>query len=353
MAVALRRLVLLTPAFALGAFLGTANAQVTIHLTTAQQQTCDVTTDAAGVRLVPGGTDLVATGVTLTGTGCGGGSGPPTPNNFALNVTPAAPVTGTPFQVAWNVSGATSCTGSADLNGSSVILSGWTDVTSTTSPRNVTATSAGAYTLSLSCSNTAGTAVSLPTVVTIGQGTGEECPSVPRTRATISDIHYLPETSGQHVRHNVDLTLWDNIWGHITENDDVTPWPGVAGSSPTIWTLGKTQYVAAKFHVGATAPASLTGFYKNVSYGAGPNLDMSISPTCGDFAPAQQGCLRTDVPATDQGMVYWRMTNPTNFYCALTPNTDYYLNMQFHDPATTGPGCSGATCKTTVQHNHN
>ena len=352
MAVALRRLVSLTPALALGAFFGTANAQVTIHLTTTQQQTCDVTTDASGLRLVPGGTDLVATGVTLTGTGCGGGSGPPTPNNFALNVTPLAPVTGAPFQVSWNVSGATTCTGSADLNGSSVILSGWTDVTSTTSPRNVTATTAGSYTLALSCSNTSGTAVSLPTVVVIGQGTGSECPSTPRTLATVSDIHYLPEPP-PHVRHTVDITNWDNIWGHINESDDVTPWPGVPGTSPTIWSIGKTQYVAAKFTVPANASPSLTGFYKNVSYGAGPNLDMSISQTCGDFAPAQAGCVRTNVPATDQGLVYWRMSNPTGFYCALTPGTQYYLNVQFHDPATTGPGCSGDFCKSTIQSYHN
>jgi len=30
----------------------------------------------------------------------------------------------------------------------------------------------------------------------------------------------------------------------------------------------------------------------------------------------------------------------------------YYLNVQFHDPATTGPGCGTTTCKTTIQNVH-
>jgi hypothetical protein len=346
MAVAMRRLVSLVSILALSAF-GTASAQVTIHLTTAQQTSCDITTDANGLRLVPGSADLMATGVTLSGTGCGGG-GAPTPNNFPLTPNPASPTAGTPFTVSWSVSGATSCTGSASFNGSSTSLSGWTDVTAATSPRTVTASAAGSYTLSLTCSNTSGSITSTPLnlVVQGGSGGGDVCPSSPRTRATVSDIHYLPEPP-THVRHNVDLTLWDNIWGHVSETDNVTPWPGPSGATPTISTLGKTQYIAAKFHVGASPP-SVFGFYKNVSYGAGPNLDVSISTNCGDFTPSQQTCVATNKPANDAGMLYWSLTNPV--YCKLEPNTDYYFNVQFHDPNTSGPGCSGGTCRTTIGH---
>lgn len=348
---ALRRIASLASAWiVVSGGLGTANAQVTIHIATTQQTTCDVITDANGVTLTPGGTDLIVTGATLSGTGCGGGMGPPVPNNFPLIVS-AAPVTGTPFNVSWSVTGATSCTGSANLNGGATTLSGWTDVTSATSPRNVITTTAGTYTLSLTCSNTAGFVMSLPAIVVVAQGTVSTCPSSPRTLATVSDLHYLP---GLHVRPAVVLTLWDNIWGHINENDPLAPWPGVAGASPTIWTLGKNQYIGALFHVGDIPPtSSLSGFYKNVSYGAGPNLDMAISQTCGDFAPAQPGCSVSDIPAADRPLVYWRMTNGGTSYCQLTPNTDYYLNVQFHDPNTTGPGCSGGTCYTTIQHYHN
>ena len=345
----MRRIASLVSAVAL-VVSGTAGAQVTIHVTTAQNTTCDITTDANGLRLAAGGTDLIATGATLTGTGCGGGGGP-SPNNFPLNVTPASPIASTPFQVSWNVTGATTCTGSASLNGSSTTLSGWTDSTSSTSPRTVTASTAGTYVLALTCSNGSASVNSLPATVVVGVGSSDSCPVVPRTRATVSDLHYMPEPPA-HVRHNVDLTLWDNIWGHITENDNVIPFPGPSGASPTIWTLGKTQYIAAKFNTGSL-PANVFGFYKNVSYGAGPNLDMAISTACGDFAPAGgPGCAVTDVQATDQGLVYWRMINGTNFYCPLQQNTDYYLNIQFHDINTTGPGCSGVTCKTTIQHVH-
>ncbi len=150
---------------------------------------------------------------------------------------PAAPISGTPFTVSWTVSGATSCTGSADLNGSSTTLSGWSDVTSAVSPRTVIAGSSGTYTLSLACSNASGSVTSQPATVIVGQGSGDVCPVAPRTRALISDIEYLPAIPAPHVRHNVDLTLWDNIWGHLNENDDVVTWPGPNGASPTIRTL--------------------------------------------------------------------------------------------------------------------
>src|SRR5689334_13141710 len=57
------------------------------------------------------------------------GTLPPHPGGFALNA-PATVTTGTAFLVSWTVSGATSCTGSATLNGSSTNLAGWTDSTS-------------------------------------------------------------------------------------------------------------------------------------------------------------------------------------------------------------------------------
>jgi hypothetical protein len=348
----MRRLASIVPALTLAAFFGTANAQVTIHLTTTSQATCTVTTDASGLRLGADGTDLTATGVTLSGTGCGGGGGAPTPNNFPLVVLPVAPVSGVPFTVSWAVTGATSCTGSASLNGSSTSLSGWSDVTTATSPRTVTASTSGTYTLSLTCSNTSGSVTSAPATVAVSQGTGgDSCPVAPRTHATVSDIHYLPEPPA-HVRHAVDITVWDNIWGHINETDDVTPWPGVPGTSPTIWTIGKTQYLAAKFHVGSIP--TLSGFYKSVSYGAGPNIDASISQTCGDFTPADAGCRTTTaITSQDQAFLNWKMGTGDNFHCGLQPNTDYYFNMQFHDVTTTGPGCSGDFCKITIQHTHN
>src|SRR5579871_6901542 len=274
MSVATRRLALLICAFLLVIGISTsAEAQVTIHMTTTTQLNCDVTTDANGLRLSGNGTDLIATGVTLTGNGCGGGSGPPTPNNFPLTVS-ANPLTGTPFTVSWSVTGATTCSGSATLGGVAASLPGWTDVTTPDSPRSVLASVAGTYTLSLTCSNTGGSITSQPTQVLVGQGSASACPTLGngRTPATASDINYLP---GSHVRHSVDITQWANIWGYINEQAAPPPvaWPGISGASPTIMAIGKTQYLGAYFHT--TTQTGLSGFYIDVSYGQGPPVDVS------------------------------------------------------------------------------
>jgi hypothetical protein len=438
MSVVLPRLFLITSTLALSTFAITAGAQVNLHLTTTQQTNCDATTDAAGLSLVPGSADLQATGVTLTGAGCGGGSAdfaasvsapgaatvgipinvtwsasddasictygtpasgasgwpsgasactgaacagshsvpvtittpgtynfgitctnatgfaqsgavvaggsssPPSPNNFVLTA-PAIGTTGSSFQVSWAVTGATSCSGSASVNGSSVNLPGWTDVTSPTSPRTATASVAGLYTIAMTCSNSFGSVTSLPATIAIQQGDT----SCPAGRQTVGNLFYPPS---QTLRNNVDLTLWDNIWGHNTTTDPVVPWPGFPGSNPVIKNFDKTQYVAAKLHVAANL--GYQGFYKNISYNGGPNLTMSISESCGDFTPSQSACLREDIPSGDQGMVYWRQAAGTNFYCHLEANTDYYLNIKITDPAATGPNCTpSGTCYVHVQNN--
>ena len=339
---------LITPLVAVAALAisGSSEAQVTIHFTSAQGA-CDITTDANGLRLTPGGTDLAGTIAAKNGPGCGAAGGGPTPDNFTLSVTPSAPISGTAFSVAWTVTGADTCTGSATLNGTPLSsLSGWTDTTSATSPRSVTASTAGTYMLSLTCANASAAVNSLPATVIVASG--DACPVTPRTRATTSDINYRP---GTHIRHGVDLREWENIWGHLSDSDDGIPFPGPNGASPTIQTLGKNQYIAAEFDTG-TLPTNYSGAYTNVSYGAGPNLDMSISTACGDFAPTTPGCLATNVSSGENYLVWWRMVNGNDYTCALQPNTHYYLNLQFHDPATTGPGCTGNTCITTIQSNH-
>lgn len=185
-----------------------------------------------------------------------------------------------------------------------------------------------------------------------GFDAGSSCPAVvstPTGNVTLrgrSDIWYLP---GVRIRHNVDVTAWDNVWGHIDELDGLTLWPGVPGASPTIHTVGRTEYVAAKFHVPALALPTLTGTFVHVSYGGGPNIDMTISRTCGDFRTVEQGCWVHDDPGDDAPMLRWRLGAGNRFYCHLDPDTDYFVNMRFTDPHATGPDCSGASCQMTVQ----
>lgn len=431
-------------AVVLASFALDSHAQVTIHMTTAQQAACDATTDASGVSLVPGSTDLQANGVTLSGGGCGGSgstdfqasvtaqatatvgipftvtwsaspaastcvygaptsgvtgwpagtvacqdsascgtshqvpvtistagsynfsvtctnstgfaqsasvsaggtTNPPTPDNFPLTV-PATGTTGIPFSVSWSVSYATTCTGSASLNGSSASLPGWTDVTTPTSPRTVTPSVAGTYDLQLVCSNSLGSVTSQQASIAVAQGSTSCQAPAGLTRITTGNLFYPPSTT---LRNNVDLTVWDNIWGHNTASDTLVPWPGFPGSNPVIKNFGKTQFLAAKLHT--TSSTTLSGFYKNISYNGGPNLTMAISTTCGSFSPTQSACLKENVPASDQGMVYWRMSAGTSFYCHLDGNTDYYVNIKLADPAATGPNCSGSTCYVHVQNNY-
>jgi hypothetical protein len=172
-------------------------------------------------------------------------------------------------------------------------------------------------------------------------------PTGTRSWRTYSDIFYLPNEG--NVRHAVDLTQYENIWGHITQLDGTTLWPGVGGSSPTIKTLGKHEYVGTKFHVPPDTLPNLNGFFKHVMYGGGPPIDFAISRTCGDFQPVQ-GCYVTNFPNSDNGMVYWRTGSGDNFHCALLSDTDYYINIRITDPNVTGPNCAGQNCWSTIQN---
>lgn len=400
-----------------------ASAQVTIHMTTAQQANCDATTDAQGLNLIPGGTDLQATGVTLTGNGCGSGSadfqaaitvpptatigqpfnvswsasqaatqciyggtggitgwptgtvacqgaacngshsksvtvtasgdytlsvactnasgfaqgtgstivGPPTPANFAL-VAPATASVGTPFSVSWAVSGATSCAGSADLNGSSTSLAGWTDSTSPASPRSVTASAAGAYTLSLTCSNASGSVTSQNATVTVS--VGDSCPA---GRMTTANIRY-PNVPGSSIRSNVDLTNYDNIWGHMNNTDSVTPWPGVSGTQPAILNWNRTQYVAAKFHVPTSVNTQQFGVLGYGTYYSGPAMTLSFSTECGDFTPANALCVSTH--GAGESFRKW-VINPNVNGCPLAPGQDYFVNIKMADQNTSECGGTG------------
>lgn len=281
-----------------------------------------------------------------------GSASAPTPPNFPLTATPSNGLTGTPFQIAWNVSGATSCTGAADLNGNSVTLPGWTTLTTPISPRTAIPTVAGTYTLSMVCSNVTGSVNSQSTTIVVQQG-DPSCPSSPLTRQTVGSIQYPPAVgSGKPTRQNVDLTYWDNIWGHQTATDNVVPFPGISGTSPVITAFGRNNYIAAKFHVGSV-PLTLQGYYKNVSNFGGLDVTTAISKVCGDFMPPQVGCQGKSASASDRATTYWRMENPTNFNCKLDPNTDYYFNVKNTTPTQDSPNCAAGapTCRLHVLSN--
>ena len=320
-----------------------ANAQTTIRLTTTQGLPCTAVTDANGLTLVPGSTDLQATGVTLTGAGCGGGSATPTsPNGLALVATPAAPTAGVAFSVAWQVSNATSCVGTV-TGGAAANVSGWTQVSSPTSPRSVTISTAGSYTLVLTCSNGANpiTLTSPPLSLVVGSGGGGGACTVPGhpelSQIVTSDINYGAYPTP--VRTGVDVREYDNIWGHFNATDPVVPWPGRNGSGPNLKSFLRTNFLAAHFNTGSDT--TRYGFW-TAPYTSFLAMDMTISTTCGDFTDAPAGCIATNVAAPGNTLVSWTFATNNQTKCILQPHTDYYVNVKYHDP-NSNAGCSAGT----------
>lgn len=417
-----------------------AQAQVTLNLTTVEQTNCVAVTDVQGLQLVPGGTDLQATGVTLTGTGCGsansefdvtvnapasavagtpfniswsatdaatkctyGGtpgvtdwpvgqtacdgaactgshnksvtlpgagnysfsmtctnatgfaqdgltaSGPPEapqPPNFVLTA-PATATVGTAIQVSWSVTGATACTGSASLNGSSASLAGWTDVTSPTSPRSVTFAQAGAWVLNLSCSNANGSTASQPRAITVS-AVGD--PSCPAGRQTVADVCYSYGPS--NCANNSDVTKFENIWGRSSGTDTTfAMFPG-ENVFAIIKNMQKSGYISAKF-TAPLLPLNSWGIFNHAATTSGPPLDASISSTCGDFTSTDFRCNVTGIDTGDN-MIAWKLPGyPGPSLCQLAPGETYYLNIRITSPPpATHNDCSGATCKVNIQNNH-
>jgi hypothetical protein len=241
--------------------------------------------------------------------------------------------------VGWTVTGATGCTGAASFNGSSTNLAGWTDSASATPPRSVTAPADGTYVLTLTCSNSGGSVTSLPATVvaSTGGGNGDNCIN-PESRLTSSNIAYVPSAG---TRGGVDLTSWDNIWGHSTASDTAVAWPGRHDSQPSILSFDRTKYIAAKIVV-PPGQGSSYGWIVHTEYNYGLDLTTAISTTCGDFAPANPVCKT--VAQSGMNLTPWRVGG-TNF-CPLTPGTTYYFNVKATNPAqgTTTCAASSPTC---------
>ncbi|MGN6520642.1 MAG: hypothetical protein ACTHK2_14580 [Dokdonella sp.] len=420
-----------------------AGAQVTINLTTTQQTNCTAVTDAQGLSLVPGSTNLAATGVTLTGAGCGaapsdfaaaisgvpstivagtpfnvtwsaaaaatqcvfGGSTgltnwptgtvactgaacagshpvngvtvpaagnysmsvtctnstgyaqgggtatapqqPPQPANFALTPSANPATINIPFSVSWNVTGATSCTGTASLDGSSVNLPGWTDVTTTASPRTVTASVAGGYTLGMTCSNAQGSVSSAPLALTVTGDTG----GCPAGRQTTADVCYSYGL-GSSCAAGADVTQFTSIWGRNAAGGPMIAFPGYQEFA-VFKNLDKTKYIAAKIDVPLTGlDPVMSGIITHGETYPGPALTVAISPTCGDFSPTTSICLTT---GTTGGQIAgkWKLPTATQTNgCVITPGQSYYINIKATNPAQTSSDCSGNICKVTVQSNH-
>ncbi|MEO7325023.1 MAG: hypothetical protein ABIW82_09365 [Dokdonella sp.] len=421
-----------------------AGAQVTLNLTTPQQTNCTAVTDAQGLHLAAGGSNLIGTGVTLSGTGCGavsdnyavvvqtpatavsgtafnvawsasaqatqclytgtpGAAGwpvgtsacsgaacsgnhnvsvtipaagqytfgmfcsnasgsasgqqttatapplAPQPANFALTVAPASPVlVNTPFNVSWVVSGAATCTATADLNGTPTTLGGWTNVgTSPTPPRVVTPTAAGTYTLKLTCTNAAGSTLSAPATVVAQVVNGDNC-ILPASRQLLGTLCYTYAISGSSCSPSTDVTKFETIWGRNAPAGTPVLFPGLNYYN-VIANMGATTYISAKFVMPTSLPSNSSGILAHGGTLPGPNLTMAISDTCGDFAPANTQCGPTaDVPG-GAGMGKWKLSTYATNGCPLVAGQTYFINLKVTDPAACG---AGTACEISTQNNH-
>jgi hypothetical protein len=341
-----------------------AFSQVTVHVTTAPVSggtatNCTMTTDSAGLSLVPGSTDLKATGVVFSPAGCGQGtqSLPPTPNGFALNgiasTYSTVPATAT---VTWSVQNATTCVGIATLNGAQTTIAGWTDNTAASpQSRAITFPTAGAYVLAMQCSNSANPPITIvsgayATVVSQGGGGGGgACPGPANLtgRLMTSDISY--GAYNPQARPDVDVTEWNNIWGYagVTDPSPPMPWPGVDGAGPVIREFARNKFLAAHFNTGATP--MIQGSWAYQSNIGGPNIDVVVSTVCGDFSEntTYPGCSLYNIYSDGQASLKYFSNggNAGRTQCSLQLNTDYYLNVRYTDPTSSVECPAGsATC---------
>ena len=75
----------------------------------------------------------------------------------------------------------------------------------------------------------------------------------------------------------------------------------------------------------------------------GPNIDVTISRTCGDFSAntANPACVVLNHPSDETSVArWWFRTGNTGSICHLDPNTDYYLNLKMTDPDEPSQTCS-------------
>ncbi len=153
-----------------------------------------------------------------------------------------------------------------------------------------------------------------------------DCPQVsptscPAGRLTVANIKYPNVPPSSAIRRNVDVTKYENIWGHASTVDTALPFPGRNGATPAIqWTQG--TYIAAQF----VAPANTTTYetLRYSTYYSGPAITMTVSERCGDMAPVNPNCKSVaNTGESFKKIVSFPYTNG----CPVIPGRVYYVNM--------------------------
>jgi hypothetical protein len=159
----------------------------------------------------------------------------------------------------------------------------------------------------------------------------EACPAGRQTRANISWSGFTGT--------NIDVTQWENVWGHSTAFDNPLPWPGRPDSMPTFLNFSKTAFMALEFHVPAGSPPNLYGWLTHTEYNYGQDLSASISTECGDFNAGPTCSIEA---LSGMNIVPWSVQTPLSF-CPMIPGRDYFLNIKMTDPSRPSQTCAPAS----------
>ena len=158
----------------------------------------------------------------------------------------------------------------------------------------------------------------------------------PAGRQVLANFQYGGDNSFRE-RPDVDVTVWDNIWGHATALDAVVPFPGRPNAVPIFLNFDPSEYIAARIDVPAGMLPNTYGWIIQTEYNHEADLTAAISPICGDFSPAAQHCFTQGTGGAT--LVPWAVP-PPNTFCLLQPGSSYYLNLKVIDSS----GCEASGC---------
>lgn len=178
---------------------------------------------------------------------------------------------------------------------------------------------------------------------TIFQDDFDATSACPAGRQVLADFAYGGDNSLRN-RYNVDVTQWDNIWGHATALDAVVPFPGRSNAVPIFLNFDPSSYIAAHIDVPAGMQPNTYGWIAQTEYNHEADLTAAISTSCGDFSPAAQTCFSQGIGGGN--LVPWAIP-PPNTFCPLQPGVGYYLNLKVVNSSE----CASSTCVVGTSNN--
>jgi hypothetical protein len=149
---------------------------------------------------------------------------------------------------------------------------------------------------------------------------------------------------------NVQANQAENIWGRSVASDAPIAMPWLQESA-VLWDFPRDGYLAAKFTVPADLPPSQRGMFSHGETNSGPNIDTSISETCGDFYSSGPMCVSENVgPGVPTAA--WKLGAEPGNRCPLQVGRSYYFNVRLSNPDAESFFCGVNACIVSLQNNH-